>query len=102
LPTLQTKRSQTIYYPYSWGLHFARGAVLNLLVECEVELVWAEKRPTATLSSWLLTGDDLKASSSFAAPQKVAPRVFTKPSSGGPNTKFEVPAHSYAALPWSI
>jgi alpha-N-arabinofuranosidase len=24
---------QTIYYPYSWGLEFARGAVLNLLVE---------------------------------------------------------------------
>src|SRR5215469_11104785 len=24
---------QTIYYPYSWGLEFGRGAVLNLLVE---------------------------------------------------------------------
>jgi alpha-L-arabinofuranosidase len=24
---------QTIYYPYSWGLQFAQGAVLNLLVE---------------------------------------------------------------------
>ena len=24
---------QTIYYPYSWGLQFARGVVLNLLVE---------------------------------------------------------------------
>ena len=24
---------QTIYYPYSWGLEFARGSVLNLLVE---------------------------------------------------------------------
>jgi alpha-N-arabinofuranosidase len=24
---------QTIYYPYSWGLHMARGAVLNLLSE---------------------------------------------------------------------
>jgi alpha-L-arabinofuranosidase len=24
---------QTIYYPYSWGLQFARGAVLSLLVE---------------------------------------------------------------------
>jgi alpha-L-arabinofuranosidase len=27
---------QTIYYPYSWGLHTARGAVLNLLVESPV------------------------------------------------------------------
>jgi alpha-L-arabinofuranosidase len=24
---------QTIYYPYSWGLHYARGAVLDLLTE---------------------------------------------------------------------
>jgi alpha-L-arabinofuranosidase len=133
---------QTIYYPYSWGLHFARGKVLDLLVECptydvqgmdavpyldvagtiddserkislfvlnrdlsnerEVELVWEEKRPSATVSSWLLTGDDLKASNSFAAPQKVAPQVFAKPSLGGSNTKFEVPAHSYAVLQWSI
>jgi alpha-L-arabinofuranosidase len=133
---------QTIYYPYSWGVHFARGAVLNLLVECptydvqgmdavpyldvagtidqsegkvslfvlnrdlsndrEVELVWEEKSPTATLSSWLLTGDDLKASNSFSAPQKVAPQVFIKPPSGGSTTKFEVPAHSYAVLQWSI
>lgn len=133
---------QTIYYPYSWGLRFARGAVLSLLVESptydvhgmdavpyldvagtidesegkislfvlnrdlsndhEVELVWEEKRPSTTISSWLLTGDDLKASNSFAAPRKVAPQVFTKPSSGGSNTKFEAPAHSYAVLQWAI
>ena len=24
---------QTIYYPYSWALQFARGSVLNLLVD---------------------------------------------------------------------
>ena len=133
---------QTIYYPYSWGLHFARGAVLNLLVESptydvhgmdavpyvdvagtidqsegkvsmfvlnrdlsnarEVELVWEEKRPAAALSSWLLTGDDLKASNSFAAPKKVVPQAFTKPSPGEASTKFEVPARSYAVLQWSI
>jgi alpha-L-arabinofuranosidase len=133
---------QTIYYPYSWGLQFARGEVLNLLVESptydvhgmdavpyldaagtidqsegkislfllnrdlsndhEVELVWEEQRPSAVLSSWLLTGDDLKASNSFAAPEKVAPQGFTKPSSGGSSIKFEVPAHSYAVLQWSV
>lgn len=133
---------QTIYYPYSWGLQFARGEVLNLLVECptydvhgmdevpyvdvagtidqsegkvslfvlnrdlsndrEVELVWEQKRPSATISSWLLTGSDLKASNSFAAPQKVVPQSFAKPSVGGSSTKFEVPAHSYAVLQWSI
>ncbi len=68
----------------------------------EVELVWEEKRPSATISSWLLTGNDLKASNSFAAPQKVAPQAFAKPSVGGSNTKFEVPAHSYAVLQWSM
>lgn len=133
---------QTIYYPYTWGLQFARGEVLNLLVECptyavhgmdevpyvdvagtidqsegkvslfvlnrdlsndrEVELVWEQKRPSATISSWLLTGSDLKASNSFAAPQKVVPQSFAKPSVGGSSTKFEVPAHSYAVLQWSI
>jgi alpha-L-arabinofuranosidase len=133
---------QTIYYPYSWGLRYACGEVLNLLVECptydvhemdaipyldvagtidqsegkislfllnrdlsndrEVELVWEEKRPSATVSSWLLTGDDLKASNSFAAPRKVVPQAFIKPSPGGTSTKFEMPAHSYAVLQWSI
>ncbi len=133
---------QTIYYPYSWGLHFAQGEVLSLLVECptydvhgmdsvsyldvagtfdqssgktslfvlnrdlsndrQVELVWEDKRPSTTISSWLLTGDDLKASNSFAAPQKVAPQVFTKPSLSGTTTKFEVPPRSYAVLQLSI
>ena len=26
---------QTIYYPYSWGLHYGRGAVLDVLVEAQ-------------------------------------------------------------------
>jgi alpha-N-arabinofuranosidase len=26
---------QTIYYPYSWGLHYGRGAVLDILVEAQ-------------------------------------------------------------------
>jgi len=133
---------QTIYYPYSWGLQFARGDVLNLFAQCptydvhgmdpapyvdvagtvdlgegkislfvlnrdlsndrEVELVWEDKRPSAVIASWLLTGDDLKGSNSFATPQKVAPQAFTKPSSGASSTKFEVPAHSYAVVQWSL
>jgi alpha-L-arabinofuranosidase len=132
----------TIYYPYSWGLQFARGTALNLLVESptyevegmgavpyvdlagtvdlgqgkvaifalnrdlskahEVELAWEDKSPAGVLSSWLLTGDDLKASNSFGAPNKVAPEPFSKPSTTGSRTKFEVPAHSYAVLQWSL
>src|SRR6266404_3635334 len=131
---------QTIYYPYSWALQFARGSVLNLLVESPgyevagmgqvpyldvagtisaddgkvslfvlnrdlskahaIEVNWQDKAPARTLSSVLLTGDDLKAFNSFDAPQKVAPRTLDKPSITGGRAKFEVPARSYAVIQW--
>jgi alpha-N-arabinofuranosidase len=131
---------QTIYYPYSWALQFARGSVLNLLVESPgyevagmgqvpyldvagtisaedgkvslfvlnrdlskahaIEVNWQDKAPARTLSSVLLTGDDLKAFNSFDAPQKVAPRTLDKPSIAGGRAKFEVPARSYAVIQW--
>jgi alpha-L-arabinofuranosidase len=131
---------QTIYYPYSWALQFARGSVLNLLVESPsyevsgmgqvqyldvagtisvqdgkvalfilnrdiakahtIEVNWQDNAPARTLSSVLLTGDDLKAFNSFGAPQKVAPRTFDKPSIAGGRARFEVPARSYAVIQW--
>jgi len=131
---------QTIYYPYSWALQFARGSVLNLLVESPgyevagmgqvpyldvagtissedrkmslfvlnrdlskahaIEVNWQDKAPARTLSSVLLTGDDLKAFNSFDAPPKVAPRTLDKPSIAGGRAKFEVPARSYAVIQW--
>jgi len=133
---------QTIYYPYSWALQYARGAALSLLVESptydvpgldqvpyldvagaldraegklslfvlnrdlakahEVELVWEDKAPSNVLSSLLLTGDDLKAGNSFAAPERVTPQAFAKPSSSSSRTKFEVPARSYAVIQWAL
>jgi alpha-L-arabinofuranosidase len=133
---------QTIFYPYSWALQFARGAVLNLLVESpkydvsgmnqvpyidvagsfdsgegkaaifilnrdlskarEVEVVWEDRSPSTVVSSWLLTGDDLKASNSFSSPQKVAPQAFLKPSTVSSRTKFEVPARSYTVIQWAL
>jgi alpha-N-arabinofuranosidase len=133
---------QTIYYPYSWGLQYAHGAVLNLLVESptyevdgldsapyldaagsfnsedgqislfilnrdlskarEVEILWEGKSPARVLASSLLTGSDLKASNSFQAPQRVAPRPFEKPSTSGGRTRFEVPARSYTVIQWSL
>jgi alpha-N-arabinofuranosidase len=132
----------TIYYPYSWALQFARGSVLNLLVESptydvrgmnpvpyvdvagsfdvgegkaavfflnrdlskarEVELVWEDKSPTSVASSLLLSGDDLKASNIFSAPQRVAPQPFVKPASSGSRTRFEVPARSYSVIQWAL
>jgi alpha-N-arabinofuranosidase len=68
----------------------------------EIELVWEDKSPSSVLSSWVLTGDDLKAANSFAAPRRVAPQPFEKPSSSGARTRFEVPARSYTAIQWSL
>ncbi len=133
---------QTIYYPYSWALQFARGAVLNLLVESstyevaglgpagyvdvsgsldrdagklsvfilnrdlskahDVELVWEDAAPARVISAAVLTGDDLKASNSFAAPQRVAPQSFSAPAASGGKTKFEVPPRSYTVIQWSL
>jgi alpha-N-arabinofuranosidase len=133
---------QTIYYPYSWALQFARGAVLNLLVESstyavegfdqvahvdvagslnrddgklslfvlnrdlskshDVEIVWEDSAPSRVTSGSLLTGDDLKASNSFAVPKRVAPQSFTVPAVSGSRTKFEIPARSYAVIQWSM
>ena len=133
---------QTIYYPYSWALQYAKGTVLNLLVESAdysvpgfdhvpyvdvagtlddsagtvtlfvlnralsksrtVELQWLDRSPSKVVASWLLTGDDLKASNSFAAPQRVAPQAFALPPSKGSRSAFELPARSYAAIQWSL
>ncbi len=133
---------QTIYYPYNWALQFAKGAVLNLLVDSstyevsgldsvayvdaaasydksdgkislfilnrdlakshDVEVVWEDLDPTRVISASLLTGDDLKASNSFAAPQRIAPQRFTVPPTSGSKSKFEVPARSYTVIQWAL
>jgi alpha-N-arabinofuranosidase len=133
---------QTIYYPYSWGLQYAKGAVLNLLVESStyevegldqvahldaagaydnnagkialfilnrdlskahpVEVVWEDGAPARVVSASVLTGDDLKASNSFAAPECVVPQSFSVPVPYGGKTKFEVPARSYTVVQWSL
>jgi len=133
---------QTIYYPYSWALQFASGAVLNLLVESSsyeisglgpvghldvagsldhddgklclfilnrdlskaraVEVVWEDAAPARAIAASVLTGDDLKASNSFAAPQRVAPQSFQAPAVSGGKSKFEVPARSYSVIQWSL
>jgi alpha-L-arabinofuranosidase len=52
----------------------------------DVEIVWQGTAPRHFSSGSLLTGDDLKASNSFAPPKRVAPRSFTAPAvSGGPH-----------------
>jgi len=133
---------QTIYYPYSWALQYAKGAVLELLVQSstyevsgldqvahvdvagsldhgegklslfilnrdlskarDVEVVWEDAAPGRVISASMLTGDDLKASNTFAAPRRVIPQSFSAPASGNGRTRFEVPAHSYTVVQWSL
>jgi alpha-N-arabinofuranosidase len=133
---------QTIYYPYSWALQYAKGSVLNLLVETagyavpgfdnvpyvdvagtldesrgmialfvlnrdlsrpqRVELEWQDRSSSKVVASWLLTGDDLKASNSFSVPQRVAPQAFPVPAARGSRSAFELPARSYAVIQWSL
>ena len=66
-----------------------------------VELVWEDYAPSRVVDSVILTGDDLKASNSFEAPERVKPRPFEKPSTSNMLTRFEVPARSYAVIHWS-
>jgi len=130
---------QTIYYPYSWGLHYARGSVLNVLTESptydvpgigqvpyldvvatrtgegvvslfvlnrdlsrahQVEVAWETQAPGQVLVSQVLTGNDLKASNSFASPRNVVPQDLEKPSVSNGRTTFEVPARSYSVVQW--
>jgi len=133
---------QTIYYPYSWALQFASGAVLDLLVQSstydvsgldqvghvdvagsldrgagklalfilnrdlskahDVEIVWEDAVPARVISASALTGDDLKATNTFAAPRRVVPQPFSAPASSDGRTRFEVPAHSYTVLQWAL
>jgi alpha-N-arabinofuranosidase len=130
---------QTIYYPYDWALQYARGSVLNLLVQSPtyevkdmgqvpyldavgtladdgkvslfilnrdlakphiLEFNWQDKAPGPVLNSFVLTGNDLKASNSFDAPQRVAPQTLEKPTTTAGRTKVEVPARSYTVIQW--
>jgi alpha-N-arabinofuranosidase len=133
---------QTIFYPYSWALRYAKGAVLNLLVESasytvpgldsvpyvdvsgtlddpagtatifalnrdlskpqKVEFEWQDRSPSKVVAAWLLTGDDLKAANSFADPKRIVPQAFSIGAPKGSRSVLELPAHSYAAIQWSL
>lgn len=66
-----------------------------------VEVSWQDRVPSNVLTSNVITGSDLKAFNTFEAPSKVVPSAFSKPSTAGGKTKFEVPARSYTVIQWS-
>jgi alpha-N-arabinofuranosidase len=65
-----------------------------------VEINWQDRAPAGVQVSSVLTGNDLKASNTFDAPQKVVPQNFEKPTTTSGRTKLELPARSYAAIQW--
>ena len=134
---------QTIYYPYNWALQYARGAVLDVLVEPgpsyevpgygqvpyldvagtinpddgkvsvfilnrdlskshQLEVNWEAKPGSRLLTSYVLTGSDLKAVNGFDAPQRVTPQAAEKPLTSGSVTKIELPPRSYSVYQWGI
>jgi alpha-N-arabinofuranosidase len=64
----------------------------------DVELLWENAAPSRVLESFTLTGNDLKASNGFDAPQKVTPKPFDKPSTTNNRTRIQLPARSYTVL----
>lgn len=63
----------------------------------DVELVWRGVAPQRVAYAQVLTGTDLKASNSFAEPEKVAPRELEAPKLGA-RTLLQLPARSYAVV----
>jgi alpha-L-arabinofuranosidase len=64
----------------------------------QLELTWRAAVPKRVKSSETLTGADLKASNTFAAPNKVTPRKLDSPTALGSRMTLEVPARSYSVF----
>jgi len=62
----------------------------------QLELNWEAKAGSRLLTSYVLTGSDLKAVNGFDAPQRVAPQAAEKPVTSSGVTKIELPPRSYS------
>jgi alpha-N-arabinofuranosidase len=68
----------------------------------QLEVNWEAKPGSRLLSSFVLTGSDLKAVNGFDKPDRVAPQAADKPLTSGNITKLEVPPRSYSMYQWGI
>ncbi len=62
----------------------------------QFEVNWQAGAPTRVLTSQVITGPDLKATNTFAEPNKVVPARLEPPQLKGARTVIEVPAKSYS------
>jgi alpha-N-arabinofuranosidase len=68
----------------------------------QLEVNWEAKAGSRLLSSFVLTGSDLKAVNGFDKPDRVAPQAADKPLTNGNVTKLELPPRSYSMYQWGI
>ena len=66
----------------------------------QVEVVWEDAPKSHVGVSQVLTGSDLKAVNGFAAPERVKPQPFERPTTTNGRARFEVPARSYTVIQW--
>jgi alpha-L-arabinofuranosidase len=64
----------------------------------QLELGWRADAPKRVKTSQVITGADLKASNTFAEPNKVVPQPLEAPKALGSRMIVEVPAKSYSVL----
>jgi len=67
----------------------------------EVEVNWHDLTPSKVNASLVLTGKDLKAINTFAAPKQVVPQSLEAPKAGS-KMVIQVPARSYSLLSLSL
>ena len=67
-----------------------------------LELNWEAKAGSRLLTSYVLTGSDLKAVNGFDATQRVVPQPAEKPVTSGGVTSMELPPRSYSVYQWGI
>lgn len=63
----------------------------------ELHVAWRDGAPAGVLRSEVLTGPDLKAANTLAAPTSVVPRLLDSPRAAT-ETTFELPARSYTVI----
>ena len=72
----------------------------DLAAARQIDIVWESAAPQRVRAASVLTGTDLNAANSFAAPRRVHPQPLDVPVRRAGRTRIELPAASYAVIQW--